>query len=449
MKPTVKTIATQRSWVIRSKDVELAITQQGGHMAPVTFYHNTNRPVQPYYISPWQGENLKLDEPLLRPLRGDFFCMPFGANAEAWRGEKHHTHGEPAAARWKLVGLEKSEGVTSLTLSMKTKTRSGKVTKTLALVDGQNVVYLQHVLEGFSGKMPLGHHPILSVGEKEGAVRVATSAFRFGMTNPVPFGNPAKGEYPSFAINKKFSDLRRVPLVWKDCPVADCTAFPARQGFTDLLALFKTPASGPAWVTATNQAAGYLWFALKDPATLPTTVFWISNCGRHPAPWSGGNRCLAFEDVCAYFAEGLSASVRPNVLTRAGIPTAIKLSPKHPTTVNHIQGVVKVPRGFETVDGVEFAGGCVTFVSTTGKRITAAVNHEFLYSGQLQSDRQKPCGRPPTVWGSTSASNTQHGYHSIHTIGPLRSAVSVGYQTQTASTPVQHSTVFEFLPKKT
>ncbi|MCD4824979.1 MAG: hypothetical protein K8S55_10240 [Phycisphaerae bacterium] len=381
MKPLtkiIKKISSQPSWLLRNKEIELAITQTGGQMAPVTFYRNTAKAIQPYYVNPWHGENLKIADPVLRPLRGDFFCMPFGANAKPCRGEQHYCHGEPAAAKWKFVAMEKSDGVTSLTLAMDTKVRPGKVSKTLSLADGQNVVYSRQVLEGYSGKMPLGHHATLAMGPKEGSLRIATSAFELGMTCPTVVGDPAGKAYQSLAMGKKFRDLQAIPTLWKDNPQADCTAMPAREGFTDLLVVFKSPAVAPAWTTATNQDEGFLWFSLKDPRVLPATAMWISNRGRHHPPWNGRNRCLGLEDVCGYFAEGLADSVRPNQINRAGFPTAITLSPKRPTVINYIQGVLKVPRGFKTVEAVEFSPGQATFISPTGKKVTAAVNHEFL-----------------------------------------------------------------------
>ena len=51
--------------------------------------------------------------------------------------------------------------------------------------------------------------------------------------------------------------------------------------------------------------------------------------------------------------------------------------------MNYIQGVVKIPAGFENVQTLEFAPGVVTFLSTTGQRVTAPVRHEFLKSGKL------------------------------------------------------------------
>ena len=382
MKPKLRTVANQPSWVVASKQVELSVTQLGGHMAPVTFYRHTPRPVRPYYVSPWQTEGLKIDDPVLRPLRGDFFCMPFGAPS-TFRGVSHACHGESATRRWRFVSLETAGKVTCLTLSMKTKVLPGRVTKCLRLAAGHNVVYVQHVLEGYACRTSLGHHATLALPEKPGALRVATSPFRLGMTCPDVVGDPAEAQYQSLALGKRFTDLRKVPLLWKEPASGDCTAFPTRTGFTDLLAVFPKIARGPAWTAATNAEGGYVWFSLKDPGVLPATIFWISNRGRHGAPWNGRNLCLGLEDVCGYFANGLADSVRPNRLTRRGVHTAVTLSPDRPTMVNYIEGVVKVPRGFACVRSVAFGAGEVTFTSVTGRKVTAKVNHEFLQSGEL------------------------------------------------------------------
>jgi len=384
MKPTVKTIASQPSWVIRSADVELAVTQLGGHMAPVTFYRRSPRPARPYYVSPWQGEGLKIDHPVLVPLRGDFFCAPFGANEQAYRGEQHRCHGEVAGRKWRLVSAERNKPATTLTLSIKTTVRPGKVTKRLTLIDAQNVVYSTHTLEGYDGAMPMGHHATLAMPDEPESVLVATGAIRFGMTNPAPAppGEPLETEYNSLASNRRFSRLDRVPLIWKAPAWGDCSRFPTREGYTDVLAVYSKPAK-VAWTAATFTTEGFVWFSLKDPAVLPATTFWMSNRGRQGPPWNGRNRCLGLEDVCGYFAQGLAASARRNSLNAAGIPTVIKLSPKRPTVINYIQGVVKAPRGFARVASASFKPSSVTFKDESGKSVTAAVRHEFLADGRL------------------------------------------------------------------
>ena len=381
------TIHSQPSALLSTKQVELAVTKLGGHMSPVTFFRDSGKPVQPYYVSPWQDEKAtKIPAPVMVPLRGDFFCMPFGGNSDEVAGEKHPPHGEVAGSAWKVAGTKKAGDVTTLTLGIETKARKGKVTKELSLVDGQNVVYSRHTIEGFAGAVPLGHHATLAMPEKEGAVRIATSAMRFGMTCPSLFSDPKKREYQALQPGAKWTDLAKVPAAWKDAPDADLTSLPGRSGHADLVQLANESwekTNGPAWTTATFADGGFVWFALKDPAVLNSTVFWMENHGRHAHPWNGRNNCLGLEDVTAHFADGLAASMKENALTKEGVETTVKLSAEKPTAVNYIQGVVKIPEGFENVKSVEFAPGEVTFVSTTGKRVTAPVRHEFLRTGKL------------------------------------------------------------------
>jgi hypothetical protein len=381
------TIHSQPCALLSTKQVELAVTKLGGHMAPVTFFRDSGKPVRPYYVSPWQDEKAtKIPAPVMVPLRGDFFCMPFGGNSDEVGGEKHPPHGEVAGSAWKVAGTKKSGDVTTLTLGIETKARKGKVTKELSLVDGQNVVYSRHTIEGFAGSVPLGHHATLAMREKEGAVRIATSAIRFGMTCPSLFSDPKNREYQALQPGAKWTDLAKVPAAWKDAPDADLTSLPGRYGHADLVQLANESwekTNGPAWTTATFADGGFVWFALKDPAVLNSTVFWMENHGRHAHPWNGRNNCLGLEDVTAHFADGLAASIKENALTKEGVETTVKLSAEKPTAVNYIQGVVKIPEGFENVKSAEFAPGEVTFISTTGKRVTAPVRHEFLRTGKL------------------------------------------------------------------
>lgn len=386
-KETVREIHSQPCFVLATKQVELAVTRLGGHMAPMTFYRDGDRPVRPYYVSPWQDEpRQEMPAPVLVPLRGDFFCMPFGGNNEAVGGEKHPPHGEITGAEWSFVGAKRSGDVATLTLAIETKVRPGRVVKELSLVEGHNVVYSRHTIEKFAGRVPLGHHATLAMPEKEGAVRIAVSPFRFGRTYPGLFGDPRQAEYQSLLPDAKWQDLTKVPVAWQGAPAADLTRLPARFGHADLVQLIneKPPANGdPAWTTATFAEDGFLWFSLKDPGVLRSTVFWIENHGRHGKPWNGRNNCLGLEDVTAYFADGLAASLDENKLTKEDVPTAIELHPDRPTVVNYIQGTAKIPEGFDVVRTVEFAPGQVTFVSAGGKRATVPVRHEFLKTGRL------------------------------------------------------------------
>jgi hypothetical protein len=370
-------IAHQPSWVLKNDTVELALTKLGGHMAPVMFATNRKTPIQPYYINPWHGEVKKTGVPVLDPLRGDFFCLPFGGNGTPINGEEHTPHGDTATRTWSLVSMGKEGKVTSLVAKLATKVRKGKVVKTLSLIDGHNVVYCRHDISGMKGKLPLGHHATLAVPQTQGAMLVSTSPFEFGQTAPEWDGTPDVGMYPSLALGGTFTDLRKVPLAWKSPATGDCSAFPVREGFTDLMGIWKKPSKTPAWMAAVNTEARYLWFSMKNAELLPATMFWIANKGRHPSPWNGRNRCLGLEDVCGNFAFGAAPSVRANPISRAGFPTAVALNGQC-VSVPYLQGAVPVPAGFGRVKTVKFEPGVAIFVDTKGKRVKAKVDWSFV-----------------------------------------------------------------------
>ena len=379
----METIDAQPSWILESPQVRLAVTKVGGQMAPVTFLRDSGKPVQPYHVSPWQNEGLKdLPAPVLTALRGDWFCLPFGGNGDAFRHEKHPPHGEVAGAEWTYVDTKHDGGRHTLVLAFEPQARKGKIVKELSLVEGHNAVYSRHIVTGFSGPAPCGHHATLAMPDEPGVFRVSTSPIEFGMTNPSRFSDPAKREYQALAIAAPFTDLAHVPLLEKGTGDADLTRLPERQGYADLVQVVNKQ-DATAWTCATRTDEGWLWYALKDPRVLRSTLLWIENRGRHGSPWNGRNNCLGLEDVTSFFADGLAASAGANLLTRRGVPTAIEFTADKPTEIRYIQGVTRVPEGFGKVVAAEYAPGAVTFVAEGGERVTVPVRHEFLSGAGL------------------------------------------------------------------
>ena len=383
MKAKVVSSCSQKAWVVGNDKVEMTVTMLGAHMAPVVFDRKSKFPIQPYYISPWQGEGLKMPVQLLAPLRGDFFCMPFGGNATPYKGEKHPPHGEVAGTDWKLADCTKKGAVTTLSITCPTKVRRGKVTNEMSLIDGQNVVYSNTRIEGFVGKTSMGHHAILAMPKKERAVLVSMSPFKLGVTCPHPFSRPENGEYQSLALGAEFKSLSRVPTIFRNPSVTDCSSYPARFGYADLIGLFERPAEGISWTAVVNTEENWLWFALKNPKQMPARLIWLENHGRHGNPWNGRNLCMAMEDGCLYFDAGVAESANQNIISKRGIPTCHDLKAKSPLSIRYIQGAVRVPSGFGKVVDVRFGSDTVTFVSATGKKVAAPVCHSFLKSGRL------------------------------------------------------------------
>ena len=373
MKAEKKVIAGQESWVVDNGTVELSVTVLGGHMAPVTFYADTKKPVQPYHIAPWAEKSEKIDDPVLVPLRGDFFCMPFGGGS-TYRKDEYPTHGEPASGKWKNADVREDGGETTFFAQMDTKIKEGTVTKEITLKEGQNALYIQHTLEGYSGQASLGHHATLRMPEAREGLLVSTSPTRFGFTGPRPEASLTDTdgvEYYALPPAKKFSKIDKVPTLWKDNPYTDCSAFPTRLGFEDILGVVSKQGGNPSWTAAAVPSEGYLWFSLKDPKVLPMTLFWMSMRGRHMPPWNGRNVCLGLEEICGFFAAGMADSAKKNFLNDLDVPTTVKFSASKPTEVRTIQGVVKIPKSFDRVKKVSFSAGLVTFRSDSGKEVKA------------------------------------------------------------------------------
>lgn len=375
--PTIHTVHGQPSWSFHSPQVQAHLTQLGGHLGPVAFKLG-RKTVRPYSVAPWAEEKLDPGTPaLLRALRGDFFCAPFGGNAAAWRGEKHPPHGETANARWLLESFERSGTRSTLHASLATKARKGRVDKFLTLVAGHTAVYSRHVLTGQSGPMNLGHHAMLKFPDAPGSGAVSTSRFVHGQVFPGEFESPAQRGYQSLRPGAEFRSLAKVPLLAGGH--ADLSVYPARTGYEDLVMLTADAKLPFAWTAVAFPGEGYAWFALRDPRVLRQTIFWISNGGRHYAPWNGRHTAvMGLEEVTSYFHTGLADSASPNALSRRGIPTTVKLDPKRPTAVNYIMAVAAIPKGFDRVADIVAAGDGVELIAASGKRARCALDLEFL-----------------------------------------------------------------------
>jgi hypothetical protein len=373
----------QPSWVAASDRIELAVTAVGAHMAPVVFDRHTGRPFQPYYISPWQGEGRPMPAPILAPLRGDFFCLPFGGNGTPFHGERHPPHGETSGSPWRLTCFARDGGKIMLELELETTVRPGRVVQRIELVDGHDAIYTTTRIEGFAGPAPFGHHAILAVPEQEGALRIATSPFQLGMTCPHVFSDPANREYQSLAVGAEFDALGRVPTAFRAPEFTDCSVFPARRGYADLIGLHEAAAPGRSWVAVVNAAEAWLWFALKDPAVMPARLFWTDNRGRHGSPWNGRNVALGVEDGCLYYDKGVAEAAAGNIINRRGIPTAREFRADAPSEIRYIQGAVRIPAGFDRVTDAQVEADRIVFRSPAGLSVPCRVQPGYLDTGAL------------------------------------------------------------------
>jgi hypothetical protein len=381
MKPNLKTKFGQPSWRIVTGEVEAFVTETGGHLGPVTFRVGRKK-IQPFSIAPWAEE--KTDPtlpPILKVLRGDLFCLPFGGNATPFQGKQHPVHGETANSQWRF----ESAAAGSLHLSLPAKVSGCRADKYISLLPGQTAIYQRHVINGLIGPMNFGHHAMLKFPDQPGSGQVSTSRFVSGEVVPAPLENPASGGYSCLRVGGKFRSLAKVPLAnggWTDLSV-----YPARRGFEDIVMLLGDDRQPFAWTAVTFSAEGYVWFALKDPRVLRQTILWLSNGGRHYPPWNGRHvNVLGLEEVTSYFHYGLAESAAKNPLSARGYPTCQQFSPETPLVVNYIMAVAPIPKDFDHVAEIVPAadGQSVQLVARSKRKIRVPMDLNFLGIGELK-----------------------------------------------------------------
>ncbi|MFA5057355.1 MAG: hypothetical protein WC485_04535, partial [Opitutaceae bacterium] len=344
-------------------------------LGPVTFQIGAKK-IQPYAVAPWTEE--KTDAalpPMLKVLRGDFFCLPFGGNETPFRGERHPPHGETANARWRCDFA----GQGRLHLSMVTKTRPGRVDKFISLHAGHAAVYQRHIISGMRGPMAFGHHPMLKFPDSPDSGLVATSRFVWGAAAPTPLENPGQRGYSRLQPGAAFRSLAKVRTC--DGGWTDLSTYPARRGYEDLVQLVSDVRQPFAWTAVTFPAEGYVWFSIKDPRVLRQTIFWFSNGGRHYPPWSGRHvNVMGLEEVTSYFHYGLPESAKKNPLITKGYVTCHQLDPKKPLVVNYIMAVAPIPKGFDHVAAITPAADhqSVRLTSRSGRTVVAPLDLDFI-----------------------------------------------------------------------
>lgn len=255
--------------------------------------------------------------PHLARMSGDFFCAPFAASDV----EPAPPHGWPANSRWRLLARETLREGMAASWMLERKVMGATVTKHWQLFDDDPFLYQEHRLEGGAGRISLAHHVMVDV--REGAELVLSPR--------------AHAETPALtgAMAAEF------PRAWLAYPARsnDLACFPGAQGPVDLLRypmadrnedfvmlVDAVPASATAiigWAGVFRPRSGDCVLLVKPAHLLPQTMLWVSNGARSALPWSGRHDgVLGVEDACAYSLYGHAASITPNPLSEAGVPTS-------------------------------------------------------------------------------------------------------------------------------
>jgi hypothetical protein len=352
---------------IRSDRASLAVTETGGHLSGVTFALG-NRTVSPLHTAPWSNESLPDDiPPILRILRGDFFCAPFGANDVISDGEP--VHGPAANGKWQL----RHSSDATLDAELEETILGARLTKHIELRSNHAVVYQRHTFTGGQGRLPVGHHAMLRA---DPVLRLGFGPWVWAATPPAEIETPPSGRsilaYPQMIADPGAA-------LGSDGSQFDLTTYPLATDHEDLWSLVSDARQPFAWSAATCGDGGWVWFALKNPRLLPSTILWLSNGGRTYPPFSSRHiGVIGIEEVCSYFHLGHAASIVDNPIARVGVPTAIELKPAGAVTIPYLFGLAPVDQRFDQVTDIRAVDDGVVLVDRRGLEAFAACDVNFI-----------------------------------------------------------------------
>lgn len=369
-----ETILGQPSFIMRSDCVELAVTEFGGNMAPVTFGTNTENPQMPYFFNPWQMEGLAKSNDYMDVFRGDFLCLPFGKRGTS------PMHGETCGRKWDFLSCEKENGKTVMALSLDMKDPEAKVKKYLTLADGQNAVYIRHEISELDGYFSYAHHCTLAINsEREGIISHSPIHFAATIGADVIY-NEAESSYMFSKGGQKIPDITEAPTVFKEPAVLDASHIPVLPHYSGAFQMYSKVLDTPSWTCVWYPKFNFVWFSMKNAKKQPITHLWMEFGGRFQYPWNGRTSAVAVEDMCFSMPPEFSArmSGRRSMLAEAGIKTDFKFEKDKTFTLNYLEGGVFVEEDFGKVSDIEFGDGEITLVSETGKRQSAPLNWKYV-----------------------------------------------------------------------
>ena len=311
---------------------DFTVSPVGAMCAPVNFRLDDGRTIQPFAVAPWSGNpdnDPRYDElpPLLKRLRGDWICVPFGmpakrtdlsANWCAGTSEDPDLgaffHGPSANLPFKLTRCE--FGFLEFTLHYPSEHPIAAVHRSIRGVPGRAMLeYGLRVTARRTTSLPVGIHPVFRLPDavRTAELQIKGKAMRV-YTYPVD-AEPGVSRLQHGAVFKSLSLARD-----KEGKSMDLSKHPLGVTTEEVVLVGHVDGHAALIHDRERYRVDLNW----DRNAFPSCNLWISNCGRTAYPWNGRHRALGIEPVAAPW--DLGAAVANGVRTplkTAGVPTAM------------------------------------------------------------------------------------------------------------------------------
>lgn len=288
---------TNERWTLKWAHGEAEVQSLGGMLAPVRFDLGDGRSVSPLHVAPW-GDDAQWPG-LMRALRGEWPCLPFGTNDtptdlpegftshaadSEWRHGYSSNHmwqlSEQTAHRLKLrIDYPSHSEVESLERVIEANPDEPSLSVSLTIRVRRDVV------------LPFALHPTFAMPQT--GLEVLACPYQAVHTYPFEIEAGSSKVVP----NRTFASLTEVAT---SNGTFDLTRLPLPERTEELVQLAGCRPPFLLRYPADHAEVALDW----NPDNLPDAIMWISNGGRAGAPWSGNNFALGVEPAQSFFDLG-------------------------------------------------------------------------------------------------------------------------------------------------
>ena len=286
------------------------IQRLGAMLGPVVFSTPGRAHFQPMHVAPWADEPAAAELPgILRRLRGEWPCVPFGRVDDAGRLPDGWTprapddgwgHGYGSHHEWDWLPAD-DPSTSRLGVAYPPDSPVRRLERTIRAVAGEPALDVTLQIEVRRPcTLPVALHPTLRLD----LGRVALGVQHRGACFSYPVGTAP--DVSRLMPGAGFADLARAPAF--DGSTIDLGRFPQAVDSEELVQVADVAAP----VELDYLDLGWTLRLAWDTALLPDVMLWVSHRGRGQAPWNGRHLALGVEPVNGAFDLGRIAAPPPD-----------------------------------------------------------------------------------------------------------------------------------------
>ncbi len=324
----------------------LSVQSLGGMLGPVLFLLPDGRQVSPLQVAPWGNDPERETLPeILRELRGEWPCVPFGSDADrslpdGWSatGESFEgagvPHGHSSNVHWAWGACDDRQ------ITMECRYPENHPIRLLRrrIVPDPHAAAIDLTLEieaRRSCRLPIGLHPTFRLSARPGSVAIEPGAYDRVWSFP---GDVEPGA-ALFAPDRQWPSLGKVET--REGAMLGASQLPLVEETEDLLQLSGIDGTLVLHYRDEGFRARLSW----QKEHFPSLLLWYSNRGRKAYPWNGRHVALGVEPIASAFDLGSAVSTGDNPIAASGVVTAIAFEPGQTFTTRYRLSVEAAPIG--------------------------------------------------------------------------------------------------------